>query len=153
MGYLSMRNTSRVLINRTKTKAAITNGRTVLGKEIDGRSVAARRFKDVLEAFIADLGGESAGLSAGQQAIARRAATLAVECELMELRFTVNGGAKPQEIEVYQRATNTLRRCLESLNIHRGRKARNVTPDLQTYLRGKKRGRQRGDVLDMEAAE
>lgn len=145
-----MPNASRVMTNRGKLRAAVSNGKHVLGREIDGRSVEARRFKDVLEAFINDLGGESAGLSAGQLAIARRAATIVVECEKQEMQFAINGSAKPSELETYQRMSNTLRRLLETLGIHRGRKARNVTPDLQEYLRNKKR---RGAVLDLEPAE
>jgi hypothetical protein len=55
--------------------------------------------------------------------------------QILAGQFTQNGGAELDELETFQRTTNTLRRAIESLGLNRGRIARDVTPpDLQTYL-------------------
>ena len=120
-------------------RSRITNGSDLL-PSVDGRSIWSRRFRDLIGAFGSDLGGERGNLSEGQKALVRRAAALAVELERQEVKFANAGGALTWEIEAYGRATNTLRRVLESLDIHRGRHARDVTPDLKTYLRTKRYG-------------
>jgi len=87
-----------------------------------------RRLRDIIQAHQADLGGATK-LSEGQTAILRRAALLQLQAEMMEQRFALreDGCATANEIETYQRTSNTLRRLLESLDLHRGRKARDVT--------------------------
>ena len=49
----------------------------------DGRTAVARRFRDIYEQIVADLGGAEA-LSEGQRQLARRAGMLASICEGME---------------------------------------------------------------------
>jgi hypothetical protein len=69
---------------------------------------------------ISDLGGIDA-VSEHEKILVRRAAMLTLQCELLEVRFAKNenGEASAKQIETYQRATNTLRRCLESLGLQR----------------------------------
>jgi hypothetical protein len=57
-------------------------------------------------------------MSQAQLALIRRASTLCVELELMETRFARTEGAKPEELEVFQRCTNSLRRLCECLKSH-----------------------------------
>ena len=59
------------------SRSRVTNGRslfvaTVDGRPIDGRTVQARRFRDVLEAILGDLGGRDS-ISEGEYQLARRA--------------------------------------------------------------------------------
>ena len=110
-------------------KSAVTNGTRLLD-EVDGRSATMRRFRDIIHAHEADLGGE-AKLSEGQKAIIRRAALLQLQLEMQEQKFALrdDGCASGSEIEVYQRSSGALRRLLESLGLHQGRVARDVTPD------------------------
>jgi len=117
-----------------KVRSALTNGSAVLPL-IDGRSVWARRFRDLVAAHINDLGGDAA-LSEGQRSMVRRTATLQIQCELQEQQFAMSedGIATRDALETYQRVTNTLRRALESLGLHRGRVARDVAPTLAQYL-------------------
>jgi hypothetical protein len=123
----------------TKFQSALTTGRDILAN-IDGRTSAARRYRDLAALYAGDLGGEQAGLSEGQLALVRRAAALTVELERMETLFAKNDGATPRQLETYQRSTNTLRRLIESLGIHRGRVAKDVTPpSLSEYLASKAR--------------
>lgn len=68
-----------------KHRSALTNGNRlfVLEGNADGRSASYRRFKDVLEQILADLGGADM-ISEGQHQLCRRAATLSIMAETME---------------------------------------------------------------------
>jgi hypothetical protein len=64
-----------------KPRAAVSNGtRAVFG---DGRSVGARRYRDLLQAFGEEYGGYDRLSPSGQQ-IVRRLAQVSVELELLE---------------------------------------------------------------------
>jgi hypothetical protein len=86
-----------------------------------------RRLRDIIHAHQADLGGADL-LSEGQTAILRRAALLQLQLEMQEQKFAQreDGFASGAEIEVYQRTSNTMRRLLESLGLHEGRKQRAI---------------------------
>ena len=108
-------------------RSAITNG-TALLHDVDGRSATMRRLRDIVLAHISDLGG-AAQLSEGQTALLRRAALLQLQTEMLESKFAANeGAASRDELETYQRISNTLRRLVESLGLHLGRKARDLNP-------------------------
>ena len=107
-------------------RSSITNGSALL-HDVDGRSATMRRLRDIVLAHISDLGGP-AQLSEGQTALLRRAALLQLQTEMLESKFAANeGAASRDELETYQRIANTLRRLLESLGLHLGRKSRDVT--------------------------
>jgi hypothetical protein len=93
-----------------------------------------RRFKDLYALHLSDLSGEE-NTSAAEQSLVRRAAALTVELERLEVKFAQAGQAEAKDLELYQRGMNTLRRVLETLGLQR--RAKDVTPDLQTYLRMK----------------
>jgi hypothetical protein len=90
---------------------------------IDGRSLWARRCRDLTAQLVADQGGDDV-ISAAKMAIVRRAAIIQVELELRELRFAE---AEPsyQQLEQYSRISGNLRRMLESLGLER--RAKDVT--------------------------
>jgi hypothetical protein len=67
---------------KPEARSRVGNGKTLLPM-VDGRSLTARRFKDLVEDIAADLGGEDR-LSEGQRQLIRRAAMLSAECERME---------------------------------------------------------------------
>ncbi|MFN3824095.1 MAG: hypothetical protein ACK4RN_08965 [Pseudorhodobacter sp.] len=95
---------------------------------VDGRSMMARRFREITATIENDLGGD---LSEAQRHLVARAATLACWCEERETEL-----AQGQAFDASQYATiaNALRRLLADIGLER--KARDVT-DLATYLRGK----------------
>ena len=95
------------------------------------------------------LGGDDT-LSEGQKSLARRAATMQLQLELLEQRFaqSVDGTASRDGLETYQRVTNTLRRTLESLNLHKGRKPAEIT--LEDVLREYRSPRDEPDAGDAE---
>jgi hypothetical protein len=68
-----------------------------------------------------------------EKAIVRRSACMIVELERMEMVFAENGAAEPRQLELYQRTSNTLRRLLRDIGLQA--RLKDVTPDLQSYLR------------------
>jgi hypothetical protein len=108
----------------------MTNGSELLAG-VDGRSIWARRLRDLIDLHVSDLGGSDA-ISAAERSIVRRAATLTVELERMESRFALDGQASPEDLDLYQRTAGNLRRLLESLGMQR--RAKDITPDLKSYV-------------------
>ncbi|WP_181169258.1 hypothetical protein [Mesorhizobium sp. B2-2-2] len=99
---------------KARQRSRITNGSATVAA--DGRTVWVRRLKDLIEAHEADLGGTE-NLSQAQRSLVRRAATLSVELERMEAGFANAGQITSDDLDSYQRASNTLRRHLESLGL------------------------------------
>ena len=91
----------------------------------------ARRMRDLIEAHTSDLGGTDA-CSHAERSIVRRVACLSVELEHLEERFANEGQAKPSDLDLYQRTSNSLRRLLEAVGLKRV--ARDVTPTITQYL-------------------
>jgi hypothetical protein len=111
-------------------RSRMTNGSELLAG-VDGRSIWARRLRDLIDLHVSDLGGSDA-ISAAERSIVRRAATLTVELERMESRFALDGQASPEDLDLYQRTAGNLRRLLESLGMQR--RAKDITPDLKSYV-------------------
>ena len=97
-------------------KSRITNGALLPG--IDGRSAWVRRCKDLLADHLSDLGGAD-NASAAERSIVRRACVLTVELERLEKKFALAGEASADDIDLYQRVANSLRRLLEAVGIRR----------------------------------
>lgn len=104
-------------------------------KGIDQRSVWVRRFKDIVALHTSDRGGVDR-MSQAEQSLVRCVATLTVELEQMEVKFAESEtGASANDLERYQRCSNTLRRHCQTLGLKRH--ARDVTPDLHDYVRSR----------------
>src|SRR5262249_3519444 len=88
---------ARIVLSGTKARSRINNG-TELLPEIDGRSIWARRCRDLIALHVSDCGGED-GLSEAQRSIIRRAAVLTIELEQMELKFA-EGQASPKMLQI-----------------------------------------------------
>jgi hypothetical protein len=67
------------------TRSAVTNGRRLHVEPVDKSAPWARRFRDIFAEIISDLGGAD-NLTEGQRQLARRAATISLECERLEVR-------------------------------------------------------------------
>lgn len=128
-----MRKRKKEYGNTLHARSKITNGHALL-PSIDHRSAWARRFKDLYASFLADLGDEDA-LSEGQRAEAKYAAVICTELDFLAVKFQQNNGADLDQLNVFQRSYNTLRRGIESLGTHRGRIAKDVTPTFGQLLR------------------
>lgn len=94
---------------------------------VDGRSMMARRFREITAGVESDLGGD---LTEAQRHLVARAATLACWCEEREAEL-----ARGQEFDAAQYATiaNTMRRLLADLGLER--RAKDVS--LQDYIKGR----------------
>ena len=114
-------------------RSAVTNGRRLFVHGGDGRGPWARRMRDVIELHISDLGGIEAA-SEAEKSIIRRAATLTIELERLEAKFSA-GKALDTDLDMYQRCSNSLRRLLEAVGIQR--RPRDVTPSVSEYLASK----------------
>src|ERR1700694_3310961 len=116
-----------VVARKRNGRSRISNGSAVLDN-VDGRSAIARRYRDVLNELISDLGGDPSG---AQSAIARRAAALCVVCEQAEAEMVAGGVL---DLAEFPTAANSLRRLLSGLGLER--RARDITPSLSQYLTG-----------------
>lgn len=96
---------------------------------IDGRSLMARRFREIYTGIETDLGGD---LTEAQRHLTARAATLAIWCEQRESEL---GEGSDFDAGQYATIANALRRLLADLGLER--RLRDVTPSLDQYLAGK----------------
>jgi hypothetical protein len=54
--------------------------------------------------------------------------------EKLEERFAQNGGATVDELDLYQRLANSMRRLLQALGLQRRAKSVNGAPNLREYI-------------------
>ena len=124
-----MRRSSLTRATRTKPEAAsrVSNGRVMLAG-VDGRSMRARRYRDLCRAIFIDQGGEDR-LSETRKQLIRRFASLGVQAEELEARLvrgeTVDLGAQSV-------IASTMVRIASRIGINRMPK--NITPGLRDYL-------------------
>lgn len=97
-------------------RSRVTNG-SKLGDEIDGRSVWARRLRDLIHLYSSDVNEDLSMIPEATKSLIRRAAVLTVELERAETGFAAEGAADPAALTAYQTTANSLRRLLDSLNI------------------------------------
>jgi hypothetical protein len=96
----------------------VSNGNSLLGRAVDGRTLWARRLRDLIEEHLSDLGGDT-NVSASERSLVRRASTMEVELERMEVAFARAGAADPTTLDLYQKISNSLRRLLQTLGLQR----------------------------------
>ena len=107
-------------------RSAVANGTRIFVEGLDGRSALARRYRDLLATFTADMGGDP---SEAQKQLIRRAASLSVWCEAVEVRL-----ANGEDVDIGQltTASNSLRRILQDIGLERSSK--DVTPTIEQYM-------------------
>jgi len=112
---------------KSKGRSAVSNGRDVL-PNIDGRSVIARRYRDITSAILVDQGGADQ-CSESRKQLVRRFAAAAVLAEQLEAKL-----ARGEAIDIAEHATlsSTLVRLAQRIGIDR--RAKNITPTLADYL-------------------
>jgi hypothetical protein len=105
--------------------------------EFDGRGPELHRLRQLVKAHVSDLGGDDF-ISHSEKVLVHRSAMLTLQLEMMENTFGKQAfKATPEQLDVYQRVTNSVRRLFETLGLQR--RARHVDGDLNEYLRGKQR--------------
>jgi hypothetical protein len=111
----------------SRTRSAVSNHKDLL-PGLDGRSASARRFRDLVNAFVADMGGLDC-CSEIRLGLVRRLAATTVQAEMLEARMA-NGEAI--DIATLCTLASTTVRLSQRLGLER--RARNVTPSLGQYL-------------------
>ncbi len=93
------------------SRSVVANGTRLFADGVDGRTATARRYRDLVEDFKADLGDHP---SVAQMQLVRRAASLSVWCEEQEKRI-----AKGENIDIgpLTTAANSLRRILQDIGV------------------------------------
>ncbi len=129
---------------KSATRTRIANGSSILPREVDGRTLWAKRLREIVEAHTADMGGSEA-CSVAERSLIRRAAALEVELERLETKFALAGEAEDSSLDLYGRTAGNLRRLLEATGLKR--RPRDVTPSLKEYLNA------RHGIIDAEACE
>lgn len=110
----------------SRQRSAVSNG-TKAFIEGDERGPWTRRFKDLLALHLEDL-GHPEHLSEAQNSIARRCATLEVQLEQMEAQASLGNDF---DMDLYQRASNTLGRLLDRLGIKRERREKTLAEQMR----------------------
>lgn len=98
---------------------------------VDGRTVQARRFRDLIAAHTSELAHDP---SEAEASIIRRASALEMQLEQLEAAWLSQAPATA-DLEAYSRLSNTLRRHLAAIGL--GRTApptRRAAPTLSQYL-------------------
>jgi hypothetical protein len=96
--------------------------------DLDARTKAAQRARQIIASIEQDLGGADR-MSEAQRQLAQRAALLSVQAEDYEVRFLQG---LPHEVPDYLATCNNLRRMFEALGLER--RMRDVTPPIREYL-------------------
>lgn len=107
-------------------KSAVSNGRLLPG--IDGRSMPARRYRDIASQIISDQGGADQLAEVRLQLI-RRFAASSVMAEFMEAKL-----ARGEEIDVQEHAVQCSNLVKIAKLIGVDRRAKEIVPTLKQYL-------------------
>jgi hypothetical protein len=109
------------------TRSAVSNGKR-LHVEAPGDGAWSRRFRDLLAEIVSDLGGPD-HLSEGQRQLARRCATIALECERLEGQAVAGQSI---DLDLYGQMTDRLGRAFQRLGLKRVK--RDITPSVEEYV-------------------
>jgi hypothetical protein len=141
-------------ISRRRGRTRVANHAGLL-PGVSGASIWAKRFKELQIQLSQDKGGVE-NISASEQHILRRASAIIVECEFRESAMCVaraEGGTPTNEdLDIYQRLANSMRRLLESVGLER--RAKQVGPSFSDMvLEDLRRQREReAQQVEVEAA-
>jgi hypothetical protein len=90
------------------------------GREVDGRTIQARRYRSLCGELASDMGGEP---SAAQWLLICRCAALTVQAELLDQQIVTGGEV---DVTAYTALTGALTRTLKTLGLER--RAKDVSP-------------------------
>lgn len=96
--------------------------------QLDGRTIAAKNARALIETLASDLGGADR-LTAAEREIVRRAALSSAMLEHMEALWLIGKGV---DVAAYCALVNVQRRLLTTVGLQR--RPRDVTPDLAKYI-------------------
>jgi hypothetical protein len=127
---------------KTHARSRVSNGKDIL-PDVDGRSMVARRYRDISNSIFTDQGGIERCSEARQQLI-RRFAASSVIAEQMEAELA-NG--KPINIAEHSLLSSTLTRLATRIGIDR--RSRDITPpSVESYLAHIAEQKQREEAVE-----
>ena len=112
--------------NCATTRSAVSN-RSRLLQNVDGRSSSARRFRDLVAAFEAEIGGT---LTEVERGLVRQAAALTIRAEQLQADI-VNG--KPVDSDALIRISSTAKRILGAIG-EKAAKRKPAVPSLHDHV-------------------
>ena len=134
---VSLTRARAAVIRDPVARSAVTNGSIII-PGCDMRQAWARRYRDLLDAGVADLGGPD-NMSNAETALCRHVSWLILQMELIEERVAskLNGVANARLLNEYQKALGAVRRTLQVMHSEGGlqRRQRDITPVDQHELR------------------
>jgi hypothetical protein len=113
-----------VAATRPTSRSRITN-RTRLLENVDGRSSSARRFRDLTNAYSAELGGE---LSEAERSMVRQAVAMQLQAERMQ-EAIVRGEAVDSDALI--RLSSTSKRLLSIIAAKAGQRQAPAGPSVE----------------------
>lgn len=96
--------------------------------QLDGRTMAAKNARALIDSLQSDLGGVE-HLSAAEREIVQRAALASAMCQHAEALWLMG---RPIDVQEYCTLVNAQRRLLVTVGLKR--RPRDVTPDLAAYI-------------------
>jgi len=113
---------------KVQARSRLSNGRDVL-PDVDGRSLIARRYRDIVAALVSDQGG-AGHLSEARLQLIRRFSAASVLAEQMEARI-----ARGEQINIqeYSMLVSTTVRIIQRIGLDRV--SRDVAQSLGEYLK------------------
>jgi hypothetical protein len=113
----------RVARHVKQGRSAVTNGkRTLIG--VKGSSKFGRRYRDLVEAYSTEVGGE---LSQTEMAMIKQAAALAIQSEMMQAAI-ING--EPVNSDDLIRISSEVRRIVDALRERAGKRKPAAVPSI-----------------------
>ncbi|MEK4034262.1 hypothetical protein WOC76_12640 [Methylocystis sp. IM3] len=122
---LKPRGRSRVTNARISGKI---NSRSLFAGEVDGRSLWARRYRDLVAGYVDDAGGVGA-LSELRLSLIRRVAALTCEAERLEVDLA---SGKTIDVDLLARLSSHIRRIAETIGLDR--KVKTIEPTLAEII-------------------
>lgn len=117
-------------------RSRVTNGKTLFAKGGDNRGAWARRYRDLYQLHLSDLGGAEA-CSEAELALCDVVATTRVEMGQLAARMS-EGAATMEDIDAYNRLSGNLRRLLETPGLERRQRPVNDGSDILLRAHGLK---------------
>jgi hypothetical protein len=142
MTHATRRNTAAA---RFTTRDKVSNGR--LFRNVDLRSSAARRFRVLVDAYEAELGGE---LTEAERSLARQAVALQLKGEMMQAAI-VRG--EIVDADQLIRVSSTSKRLLGIIAGRTGQRKPPPGPTLQEYLAAKAAAQAEDDTAAADVAD
>jgi hypothetical protein len=130
---------------QSKARSAISNGSRLFATRLDLRTPRGKRFRDLIDAYSRDAGGEPA-LSEAQRAIVRDLAMLQVLSEQIQEAYMETGVMSQEDRTQYARVTNSMRRHMKTLGLTAIKPG--AADDDMSPLEYMKRGRNKRERLE-----